>query len=512
MSQQPNPQQDPSGAPRREDRLVPRPLERPPVDPAQASVFGRPRGVDGAFDRLYTPDARNGKAKQVTLAPPPPESLAEAFRRPPDTPGVVLQRPAGDQGGAGATEAEAPLWSKPADPWRDPNAGALLGGPAVAPEEPAKEDPEERPRGAMLSLPEVLFGRQVKPTALALLGVIALLIGAVGGLTGWWLSDRGDALTGELNIAEAEAGKERPPGSVAEVAQRVAPAVVSLEIRIGEGGGSGSGVVIDPQGYILTNDHVVSMAVKDQSAKITAVFINGTRSEAKVVGTDPKTDLAVVKVNVPDPVVVQVGKSADLAVGDSVLAVGSPLGLENTVTSGIVSALNRPIGMPGENGGPPSNYGAIQTDAPINPGNSGGALVDSTGALVGINTSILGGGEGQGGNIGIGFAIPIDQAIRISRSLIEQGSVKHADLGLNAASVAANTSEGAQVQNVAPGGPAAGAGIAEGDVITKVGDRIVRTATELTVVVREHNIGDVVPVQLSRQGRQLVVDVTLGSD
>jgi S1-C subfamily serine protease len=516
---QPNPPQPDPGEPR-EGRLAPRPLDRPAVDPAQEATFGRPRGVDGAFDRLYTPDSQNGKDPgKVSLAPPPPESLAEAFRRPPGADGVVLQRPHDDNGSPGSgpngstgTETGSPMWSRGADPWRDPGAGAVLGRPALSVPE-AEDDDEDRPRSAMLSLPEVLFGRRVKPVALGLLGVIALLVGAVGGLVGWWLTDSANSLTGDASISEAEAGKERAPGSISEIAKRVSPAVVSIEVTAGQGGGVGSGVMIDPQGYVLTNAHVVSMATKESQAKITAVFIDGSRIDAKVVGTDPKTDLAVIKVPVANPTVVQIGKSGDLQAGDSVIAVGSPLGLENSVTSGIVSALHRPVTAGGENGDPPVTYDAIQTDASINHGNSGGALVDSTGALVGINSAIATGGAGpNAGSIGIAYAIPADDAIKIARALIKDGRVTHADIGVNAASVSANTSEGARVQNLADGGPAAKAGIAEGDVIVKVGDRMVRNAAELTVAVREHNPGEVVPVQLVRQGTQLTVDVTLGSD
>jgi len=501
--------------PREEPRLAPRPVHRPPVDPEQAAAFGRPRGVEGAFDGLYAPDSQNPRQGNGSLpVPPPPESLAEAFRRAPGDAGVVLQRPHGDDGSArGRDGAEAPLWSRPADPWRDPAAGAMLGGPAV-PADDDDSDDEERPKGALLSLPELLFGRRVKPIALGLLGAIALLIGAVGGVSGWWLADRGEELTGELNLAEATAGKERPAGSISDIANRVSPAVVSIEVKSGQAGGVGSGIVIDPAGYVLTNNHVIATAAKDQQAKITTVFTDGTRAEAKIVGADPKTDLAVIKVPVSNPVVIEVGKSADLSPGDTVVAVGSPFGLENTVTEGIVSALNRPVTAPGENGEPPVTFDAIQTDAAINPGNSGGALVDSRGALVGINALIrtVSAGEGEGGSIGLGFSIPIDHAMRIAGALIRDGQVKHADLGVNANSVAANTSEGAQIQNVAPGGPASGAGVAEGDVITRLGDRTVRNAAELIVAVREHEIGEVVPVQLVRQGRQLTVDVTLGSD
>ncbi|RBM23231.1 serine protease [Prauserella sp. PE36] len=509
MNQPPNPPEEEPGE--QGPRLRPRPIARPSVDPALAATFGRPRGVEGPFDKLYTPDTashRNGGAAK----PPPPESLAEAFGKPPGSESVVLQRPPDDNGARPGQEPDEPLWSSSRDPWRDPGSGAVLGGPAVLAEDDEPDD-EERPRGALLSLPEVLFGRRVKPTALALLGVIALLVGAVGGLVGWGLASAGDSLTGELNIAEAEAGRERAAGSIADIAKRVSPAVVSIEVKSGQSGGFGSGVVIDPQGYVVTNNHVVSQATRDEEAEITAVFIDGTRAKAEIVGTDPKTDLAVIKVNVSNPVVIEIGKSSELAPGDAVVAVGSPFGLENTVTEGIVSALDRPVTAPGENGDPPVTYDAIQTDAAINPGNSGGALVDSTGALVGINSLIRTVGTGgEGGSIGLGFAIPVDQAMRISEALVRDGKVNHADLGVNASSVAANTSEGAQIQNVVDGGPASRAGIKEGDVITKVGDRQVRNAAELTVAVREHDIGEVVPIRVVRNGRPLTVDVTLGSD
>ncbi|WP_431875203.1 trypsin-like peptidase domain-containing protein [Amycolatopsis sacchari] len=504
MSQPTMPEENPG-----EPRLAPKPLDRPPVDPEQAAAFGRPRGVDGAFDKLCVPNGRS--SAPIITKPPAPESLAEAFGRPPGAEDVLLQRPATGTGSPNEG-AEPPLWAEKADPWRDPGAPAVLGGPALEAED--EKNGEERPRGALLSLPEVLFGRRVKPVALGLLGVICLLIGAVGGVVGWGIARTGNSLTGTATISEAEAGKERAPGSIADIAARVSPAVISIEVKSGDTGSVGSGVMIDPQGYAITNNHVISLATSDPQAKITAVFTDGTRTEAKVVGTDPKTDLAVIKVAVRNPVVIQIGKSADLEPGDSVIAVGSPLGLQNTVTAGIVSALHRPITAQGENGEPPVTYDAIQTDAPINRGNSGGALVDSTGALVGINSSIRtdSGEAGQGGSIGIGFAIPADDAMKIAKVLISNGQVKHADIGVNAASVSADTSEGAQVLNVADGGPAARAGIAEGDVITKVGDRLVRNAAELTVAVRAHNAGEVVPVQVVRQGRPLVVDVTLGSD
>ncbi|MGH3621109.1 MAG: S1C family serine protease, partial [Sciscionella sp.] len=385
-------------------RVGPRPVERPPVDPEQAAVFARPAGVQEAFAPRHG-ETGNGLSR---MAPPTPEALATAFGRPPGTT-EQLQRPPGE-----LTEAD-PLPSdiNGGDPWRDPGAGAVLGPPAVD-EDVAAQDSGRRGSGALLSVPELLFGRRVKPTALLLLGLVALLVGGVGGLVGWLAGSAGNSLTtGGTTIEQLDSGKERAPGSVADIARRVAPAVVSLEVQAGDTGAVGSGVVIGSGGYVLTNNHVVAPVSGSDNGKITAVFTGGGRAEARIVGTDPKTDLAVVKVNVSNPTVIRVGRSDSLAVGDSVLAIGSPLGLQSTVTEGIVSALHRPIAAAGENGEGQVVYDAIQTDAAINRGNSGGALVDSSGALIGINSVISTSGA-EGGSIGLGFAIPVDEAIRIA--------------------------------------------------------------------------------------------------
>ncbi|WP_285753199.1 trypsin-like peptidase domain-containing protein [Lentzea sp. NBRC 105346] len=483
-------------------RLRPRPIDRPAVDPSLSTTFGRPSGVEGAFARgpEVTPPP-------VQLAPPPPEALATAFGRPPYG-DELLQRPPGDS--PVDPDIEPVFWEgkTAGEPWRDPGAGAVIGPPAVTEEAPAKET--KPAPGPQLSVPELLFGRRVKPMALVFLLVIVLAIGAVGGLVGWLFGRAGNPLTDAgVTLAEVAPGKERPAGSISDIAKRVTPSVVSIEFKGTNVAGIGSGVVIDGQGYILTNDHVVAPAAQDTSAKLTAVFTDGTRAVARIVGRDSKTDLAVIRVEVKNPTVLRFGNSDELQVGDSVIAVGSPLQLSNTVTEGIVSALHRPVTAAGENGGPQVTYDAIQTDAAINPGNSGGALVDSSGALVGINSSIR---TETGGSVGLGFAISGNQARKIAEALIRDGQVKHADMNLNVKSVSAETSEGAQVQNVPAGGAAAAAGIQEGDVITKVGNRMVRNAAELTVAVREHAIGETVKVVLARQGRELTIDVTLKSD
>ncbi|CAM3936730.1 S1C family serine protease [Kibdelosporangium persicum] len=499
-----HPEHNPAPEP---DRLGPRPLRRPAVDPAQAAVFGRPPGVDSAFAH------RNGNHPDPVLrsAPPPAAALTEAFSRPPENPDVLLQRPPGEQNGD--ERDDSPLWSaKGSDPWRDPGAGAMIGPPALDQPEPEVKEKPVRDSGQLLSVPELLFGRRVKTTALIILGVVVLVIGAAGGAVGWWIARTGNDLTSDVTLAEVQPNVERPPGSIADIAKRVAPSVVSIELRGSTSGTIGSGAVIDGQGYIVTNNHVIEPAAKDQSMKLAAVFQDGSRADAKIVGRDPKTDLAVIKVQVNNPTVLQFGNSDSLQVGDSVIAVGSPLGLSNTFTEGIVSALHRPRLVPGNGGDPPVAYDAIQTDASINKGNSGGPLVDATGALVGINSFIVSPTE-EGGSIGLGFAIPANDARKIAQALIRDGQVKHAELGVNAVTdVSAESSQGARAANVAQDSAAQKAGIQEGDVIIKVGDRIVRNSAELTVAVRAHEIGAKVPVVLVRDGRELTIDVVLQSD
>lgn len=490
--------------PRDQDETPPR---RAAATPAESAVFGRPEGVVGSFDRSCSP----GLPPRVEQAPPPPESLAKAFGRPADS-SESLQRSPGDSGEPDGSSGESPvLWGdgNEHDPWRDPTTGAVLGGPALTgdrDEEPASPGP-----GPLLSAREVLFGRRVRPWSLVTLGIVVLLVGAAGGFVGRITAEEGNPLTNpDVTLATVEPGADRPASSIAGAASRVVPAVVSVEVRVGSQGGTGSGVMIDGNGYVVTNNHVVSMAADTPEAEIFTVFSDGTRTPARIVGRDPETDLAVLKVEVGNPTVAQLGDSRNLQVGDKVMAVGSPLGLESTVTSGIVSSVHRPVRLAGEETDTNAVIDAIQTDAAVNPGNSGGALVDGNGAVVGINTAIRTMGTGgSGGSIGLGFAIPIDRVRDVSQQLIRTGQVRHADLGVDAKSVTDGAADGAQVQNVREGGAAQEAGIAEGDVITEVGDRAVGGADELEVAVDEHDVGAVVPVTVVRKGRELVLDVTL---
>ncbi|MBC3190195.1 trypsin-like peptidase domain-containing protein [Pseudonocardia sp. C8] len=493
-------------------RLRPRPLDRTDPDPAERATFGRPAGVESSF---APPPSHTARDDGRSAAPPPTAAVARAFGRPSgDRAG--LQRPPGSSPDGPATPGEQsrePFWpgGSPGDPWRDP------GTPVVAAPPPRDADPAPGPvpDAPRLSVREVLFGRRVQPRALAILGALALGVGALGGVVGHWTASGASALTSPgAVLATAEEAKERPPGSVPDVAGRVLPSVVSLEVTVGNQAGNGSGVVIDPEGYVLTNDHVVAPATGPGQGTVEAVFADGSRLPATVVGTDPLTDLAVVKVPVANPTVAAIGRSAELAVGDAVVAIGSPFGLAGTVTTGIVSAVDRPVRLDPEGSGGDAVIDAVQTDAAINPGNSGGPLVDATGAVVGINTAIRSAGSaesgGEGGSIGLGFAVPIDDARAVAEELIRTGRVVHADLGVNARSVTDGTTDGAQVQNVVAGGPAAVAGIADGDVVVRVAGRAIAGADELVVAVREHEPGAQVPIELVRQGRPLTVTATLG--
>lgn len=500
-------EQRPPGDQTQVPRLTPRPVHRPTVDAAQAAVFGRPHGVHGSFDQTHR---RSATGQGVRRAPPPPEALTEAFG-PSSHDREPLQRAPGEPPLVPEHPPEQQFWSEhgDSDPWRSPSSAAVLGPPALAVETP--DEPTEPEPGPLLSVREVLFGRRVRPRSLLVLGLVAILIGAVGGVIGRFTADQANPLTNpRVTLSQVEPGTNRPAGTIASVAQRIVNAVVSVEVTAGTQGSTGSGVVIDGNGYVLTNNHVISMAANAPDAQIWAVFHDGSRVQAHIVGRDTKTDLAVLKVAVTNPTVAQLGNSTTLAVGDEVVAVGSPLGLASTVTSGIVSSVNRPVRLAGDGSDTNAVIDAIQTDAAINPGNSGGALVDGNGAVIGINSAIRTlGSSGEGGSIGLGFAIPIDEARRVAQDLIRTGQEQHADLGVNAKSVVDGSRQGAQVQNVQDGGPAATAGIHDGDVVVQVGNRQVTSADELVVAVDEHRIGETVPITVVRQGRQLVLNATL---
>jgi S1-C subfamily serine protease len=436
--------------------------------------------------------------------PPPPEAVLRAFA--PRDGDRGLGEPPGGRRRARRTST-GPWW-KPdaaADPWRDPYAPAGLGAPARYPAEdqpgPVILDQAGRRR---LRVRDV----SLRLSALALLALV--FVAAVGGTLGWFLgrtADEQPLLAPGTQLSEVAPGVSREPGSVSDIAARVTPTVVSVEVRLASAGATGSGVVIDAEGgYIVTNNHVVSGADGVEGAEIRAVFSDGSGSSARIVGRDPASDIAVLAVDKPGLIAASLGTAGDLVVGDPVVAIGSPLGLAGTVTSGIVSALERPVRLSGQGSDTNAVINAIQTDAPINPGNSGGALVDASGALIGINTAIA---SVSGGSSGLGFAIPIDTVRDIAEQLIATGQAVHASLGVNARTVTDGARDGALVVNVEPGSPAAEAGIQEQDVVIAVDDEAVGSSEDLAVAVDAHAPGDTVTVEVVRGGGSREVQALL---
>ena len=353
----------------------------------------------------------------------------------------------------------------------------------------------------------------------ALLGVscaAALLAGATGGVIGSSLADgQSPARAGSVSAPEAGAGAvTRPVGSIANTAANVTPSVVTLRVVGSDGGATGSGWVYDDQGHLVTNNHVVAGAVK---GKVTVVLANGKQLEGTVVGRDGSYDLAVVKVEGAKLTPLPLARSADVVVGDQVIAVGAPLGLDSTVTTGIVSALNRPV-TPGE-ADDQSYINAIQTDAAINPGNSGGPLLDMQGRVIGVNSAIarVSGStiSGQSGNIGVGFAIPSDQVAKTVEQLIRTGKAEHPVIGVfldstydgEGVRIAAQGPNGQAA--VDPDGPAAAAGLKAGDVIVAFEGRPVTDDGELVVAIRARGVGDSVVLTVRRGGGDRDVTMVL---
>jgi putative serine protease PepD len=345
--------------------------------------------------------------------------------------------------------------------------------------------------------------------------VIAALIGAGVGAATVAIGHHNTRNAGLLfngNAASSDVGNSGVPAAAA----KIGPSVVTINISTSQGQGTGSGVVLKTDGYILTNYHVISGA--SGNGDISVVLTDGTREPATIVGTDPSDDLAVIKVKASsDLVAAEFASSSKLTVGQTVVAVGAPLGLSDTVTAGIVSNLSRPVTTGDSSGNTQAIFNAIQTDAAINPGNSGGPLVNLNGAVVGINSAIatdaaLGGSSS--GNIGIGFAIPSDEAARIAGELITNGSATHASLGVKVTDQNLNgtvsNSVGALVTDVTSGGPADKAGIKKGDVITDLGGQRIDSSSALVAAVRSHAPGTEVSLTYLRDGKSHTVNVTLG--
>jgi putative serine protease PepD len=336
--------------------------------------------------------------------------------------------------------------------------------------------------------------------------VIALIAGGVGAAVG-----RSTTANIGANLVETKNKVERAPDSIAALAARVIPAVVSISVKGSSGSGTGSGFFLDSNGYILTNNHVVEAAAT--SGTITVELSNGKKYGAKLMGRDNSYDLAVLKIDVTSAPTLQLGNSDLVQVGDSVIAIGSPLGLSGTVTSGIISSKNRAV-TTGNGNGESSFINALQTDAAINPGNSGGPLVDSTGAVIGVNSAIATlGSSSQSGSIGLGFAIPINQAKKTAEQLIKTGSATYPIMGISVDTRFTGT--GAQISTdgagVTPAGPADKAGLKAGDIITTLDGVEINNSDELIVAIRSKSVGDKVKIKYTRNNISREATVTLAA-
>jgi putative serine protease PepD len=354
--------------------------------------------------------------------------------------------------------------------------------------------------------------------------LVGALAGAAAGVGGAAAFDSGDSTpsaTAAPNTSSTVAvggSTAAPSASTSEsVANKVGPSVVQIFATSQVASDSGSGIVLDSSGDILTNNHVVATA--SSGGRLVVSFADGRSEKATIIGRDPLTDLAVIRVTgARNLVPATLGTSSALAVGQPVMAVGSPFGLDNTVTSGIVSALNRPVTTQGATG-TSTVYPAIQTDAAINPGNSGGPLVDMRGRVVGINSAIQTAAsdvtaQGQSGSIGLGFAIPIDEAKSIMAQLLHGQTPRHARLGveITTAQDRLGVADGAKVARVDAGTAAAKAGLKVGDVVTSIGGQRVQDSDSLVALVRMYRPGQAVTLTVSRAGSSHTVSLTLGSD
>ncbi|QNS04282.1 S1C family serine protease [Streptomyces xanthii] len=469
----------------------------PPVQhPMATPTHGTPTGA--AHPQAPQPHAAQNQQPQAPQPHPAPNQQPHQAT-PPQPHHSQNQQPQPHPQAPQPVPAPAPGSVPPAGPWQ---LHEPWGGPVVA----AAEEERRRKRK----------GRRIVVIGAA---VIALVAGGIGGAVGSYLER-----TGGTDIELPQAGPEsahRDPGSVAGIAATALPGVVTIHTKGDTEQGTGTGFVLDQQGHILTNNHVVEPA--GPAGEISVTFAGGESADAEVVGHDSGYDLAVIKVKgVSGLKPLRLGNSENVQVGDPVVAIGAPFDLANTVTSGIISAKERPITAGGD-GSDVSYVDALQTDAPINPGNSGGPLVDSRARVIGINSAIRGADGGseqegaQAGSIGLGFAIPINQAKRVAEELINTGKATHPVIGVtldmdydgDGARVGTKGNDGGPA--VTAGGPAAEAGIRSGDVITEVDGTRVHSGEELIVKVRAHRPKDKLDLTVERDGKPRKVTLVLGS-
>ncbi|MFJ9039406.1 S1C family serine protease [Streptomyces sp. NPDC102406] len=498
-------------------RSAPAPAQAPAPTPAPSPEGDAPRPLHDP-DPYSTPPY--GEPGPWAPAPPVQHPVATPAHGTAILPGGAPQQPYPGTPGA----AQQPPQTQPPQPAPLPVPAPVPGpAPAPVPELPyqpwQRYDPWAAPEpGAGGGSPR---GRSRRVLALGA-AVIALVAGVVGGALGSYLERNGGT-----DVALPQAGAEsahRAPGSIAGIAASALPGVVTIHTEGSSEQGTGTGFVLDDRGHILTNNHVVDPAGSD--GRISVTFAGGDSADADVVGHDSGYDLAVIKVSgVRGLKPLPLGNSANVQVGDPVVAIGAPFDLANTVTSGIISAKDRPITAGGEKGdGTDVSYvDALQTDAPINPGNSGGPLVDSRARVIGINSAIRSadsGAEldgGQSGSIGLGFAIPINQAKRVAEELINTGKATHPVIGVtldmdysgDGARVGTKGNKGGSA--VSPRGPGDKAGIEPGDVITEVDGVRVHSGEELIVKIRAHRPKDELSLTVERDGKERRITLVLGS-
>ncbi len=467
------PQDNPYGAPSA-------PQDNPYGAPSAPYGTGYPGGQQGGYPGYPADPAAGGAWQSQTAAHPSQQGYGYAGTG--YATGAAYPGAADPAAGAGSWQYDTTVF---------PAAGAPPVSPAATPSKSGSGG--ARPRTGLI---------------LVTAGLVGLLAGGLGAYA-FTQMDSSSTSTSTVALPQSDADKsERGTGTVAAIAESVSPAVVSLEVSGAQGSGSGSGFVIRENGYIVTNNHVVEGAA--DGGEITVHFADGRKFDATIVGRDANYDIAVVKVDASGLPTAALGNSDGVVVGDLAIAIGSPLGLDGTVTAGIVSALNRPVTAGG--GGATSFINAIQTDAAINPGNSGGALVNAAGEVIGVNSAIatLGDGSGQSGSIGLGFAIPINQVKRIGEELINTGASTKPIIGVSLDQ--SYQGEGARVQEVTAGGPAEAAGLENGDVIVEFDGEPVTDATSLIVDIRSMKPGDEVAISVQRGGSTQDLTITLGSD
>ena len=364
-------------------------------------------------------------------------------------------------------------------------------------------------------MPSVGEPRGRRAVLLALAAVVLIAAAVAGALIANAVNSPSNATT----TATTAATNGSSSCNATSIAAQELPSVVTIFAGGGTGSGVGSGEVIRSGGYILTNNHVILPAVGGGALQV--VFDDGSAANATITGRDPLTDLAVIRVSgKSDLRTISVGNSSNLKIGQGVVALGAPLGLSSTVTSGIVSALGRTVHVPGEASQSALLIDAVQTDAAINPGNSGGALVDCAGALIGVPTAGASvpspSGQASGGSIGLGFAIPVNLAVKVADEIIATGTVTHAFIGIQAEPLSASATresgtQGLRVAAVVPGGPAESGGLRVGDIITSIENQPATSTDQLIAITLSKRAGDRVQIGYERNGNKATATITLAA-